>query len=140
MAQGDGIRACEDAFERLLAGKPNNKEFVGLPKDKITASVVSKEAEFDPGYLKSSRKTHKPLIARIVRNKEDSTKNEDGGVREKLRRAINKSEVSRKSESAMKVTLDKVLTQNLMLVERVRELEEELRTQKNVIGHPKRNE
>jgi len=74
MAQGDGIKSCEDAFERLLEGKPHTKEYIGLPLNKITANIVSQEAGFGPGYLKSNRHSHKPLVARIESNKVDSSR------------------------------------------------------------------
>lgn len=40
-------------------------EHVGLDLSKLTASIVSHEAGFDRGYLKKSRKTHLPLLAKI---------------------------------------------------------------------------
>lgn len=65
MAQGNGLKKCEEAFERLLSGKPNISDHVGIESHKITAGIVSVEAGFDRGYLKKSRSYHKPLIARI---------------------------------------------------------------------------
>lgn len=54
--------------------------------------------------------------------------------RQQLKRAKNKAQDATNELSDMKQTLDKVLTQNLMLVERVRELEAELK--KHQIGLP----
>lgn len=122
MSQGDGVKSCEEAFERLLNGKPNKKEHVGINLAKITPSVVSAEAGFDRGYLKKSRALHKPLIARIEASKAEQFAS-DSNPRELLRRAKNSAERAVQSEGEMKNTLGKVLTQNLMLVERVRELE-----------------
>lgn len=53
---------CEEAFNRLKAGKPNNPKHKDMP---ITASLVSKEAGFTAGYLKSKNKHHQSLIEDI---------------------------------------------------------------------------
>lgn len=60
-----GVGACQEALQRLLDGKPFMPEHVGLDLSKLTASIVSHEAGFDRGYLKKSRKTHLPLLAKI---------------------------------------------------------------------------
>lgn len=132
MAKGEGLLECEAAFERLVAGKPNIREHVGLSPDKITAGVVSVEAGFDRGYLKKSRDSHKSLIARIEAHKKDNGSSA-GTHREVLRRARRKAEVAELSRSDMKEKLDAVLTQNLMLVNRVRELEQQLKAFQNVL-------
>ena len=61
----DGVKICEAAFERLKAGCPVISAHVGIDGSKITAGIVSVEAGFDRGYLKRSRGSHMPLIARI---------------------------------------------------------------------------
>ena len=60
-----GLGACDEALQRLLIGKPVVPEHVGLDLSKLTASIVSLEAGFDRGYLKRSRKSHLPIIAKI---------------------------------------------------------------------------
>lgn len=60
-----GIDECLQAFERLKLNQALNKKFVGIEKCKITPSIVSQEAGFDPGYLKKSRHEHVALIMLI---------------------------------------------------------------------------
>ncbi len=131
MAQGEGIKACEVAFERLLAGKPEVPAHVGIDPSKITRGIVSVEAGFDRGYLKKNRPSHKALVARIEAHGAEIGKSNEG-QREQLRRAKNKAQAAIDSKAEMKLQLDKVLTQNLMLVERVRELEDALKKYQNV--------
>ncbi len=132
MAQGDGVKQCELAFERLLTGNVNVPAHVGLPRDRITASVVSVEAGFDRGYLKKGRAQHLQLIARIEASKKNVES--DGGLRERYRRAKASATTTAQEASRTKFLLDKVLTQNLTLVERVRELEKQLETMKSLPG------
>lgn len=132
MAKGDGMAACEAALERLISGKPKVPEHAGLGCEKITAGIVSVEAGFDRGYLKKSRNSHKPLIARIESIREDQ-KGPAVGHRELLKRARQKAAAAEKDKSGMKIRLDIVLTQNLMLVERIRQLELKLRAAENVV-------
>ncbi|WP_087105344.1 hypothetical protein [Halomonas citrativorans] len=126
MKRGSGIAACEDAFERLIAGEPVVAAHVGIDDSKITAGVVSVEAGFDRGYLKKGRVSHRPLIARIEARREEHAQSEDS-LRNRLRRADAKAQVSRSEVTDIQRVLDKVLIQNLVLVERIKELEDELK-------------
>lgn len=132
MASGDGVRECEEAFERLLERKPNVTKHIGLEPEKITASVVSVEAGFDAGYLKKSRKPHQVLIARIEANKGE-VQSTEVVHREALRRAKAKTQTMTAEMLEMKADRDRVLSENLMLVERILELEEELKKHQNVL-------
>ncbi len=132
MAAGDGIKECEKAFERLVEGRPYKKEHIGKPSNEITAGIVSVEAGFDRGYLKKSRNLHRSLIARIEANKNQNV-SADIGRREILKRAKARAVAASIEKSDMKARLDKVLTQNLMLVERIRELEGKLGKSQSVI-------
>lgn len=60
-----GITLCEQAFERLKAGKPERLLISEYTLDSISAALVSKEAGFDPGYLKSARIKHRPILLEI---------------------------------------------------------------------------
>lgn len=133
MARFQGLKKCEDAFERLVNGRPDRREHVGVRSADITPSMVSVEAGFDKGYLKRSRGPHRPLIARIG--------SLSGGVKagaqpavERISRALSAAEKAKANEAALKEILDKVLTQNLMLVERVRELEASIHGTQRRIG------
>jgi len=131
MAKSEGIIKCEAAFERLLNGVPEVAEHVGLTREKITLNIVGIEAGFGKGYFNRDRASHRPLIA-LIESTVAKSEDKDSGIREQLRRAKNKAASVSQSELNMKSTLDKVLTQNLMLVERVRELEAELKNKINV--------
>lgn len=126
MKNGRGIAACEEAFERLIAGKAAVPEHLGLKESKITSGVVSVEAGFDRGYLKKSRESHRPLIARIEARRVEHAQSGDS-LRSRLRRVEAKAQAAQSELSDIQRVLDQVLTQNLVLVERIKELEEELK-------------
>lgn len=120
-----GLERCNEALERLLTNKSHNVDRIDINPQDITPAMVSIEAGFDKGYLKRSRESHKHIISRI-----DSLKlkpNQSRSVtKEKLER-VQKLANNRHAEiEQLRGVLDKVLTQNLMLVERVRELEQAL--------------
>lgn len=125
MKQGSGIEICEEAFERLVNGRPNVPEHVGIEPSKITAGIVSVEAGFDRGYLKKGRKSHIPLIARIEVHRGESLAS-GSSLRERTKRAEAKAQNATDKMTDMQSTMDIVLTQNLLLVERIKELESEL--------------
>lgn len=129
MAKSKGVEACFKALERLQAGTPTVSDFVGVTPDLITPAMVSVEAGFDKGYLKRSRDNHKPIIARIDALKEDRSNTMEA----KVFRANKAAERAAAEKQDLKQVLDSVLTQNLMLVERVRELEQELKDYKKEI-------
>ena len=119
-----GIEQCEAALERLLNETPYNKDFVGEEQTDITPAMVSVEAGYDKGYLKRSRQAHMPLIAQIDRLR--APKKASKSSAQRLSKALSAADKAKANEAALKDTLDKVLAQNLMLVERVRELEKAL--------------
>lgn len=123
---GGGIQLCEEAFERLKAGKPRDPAHVDLPKSKITAGIVSVEAGFDRGYLKKSRRVHMPLIAAIEAYRSES---EAVSVTSavKAKRAQVKADKAINELEQVQAKLNAVLIQNMQLVERVRELETKLK-------------
>ena len=131
-----GVIVCEEAFNRLVDGAPVVSEHVGIDSSKITAGIVSVEAGFDRGYLKKSRKIHQPLIARIeaYRVEAASSKTTRSPKAQAIKRVQDKLAVV---EDELKVACqqrDVVLTQNLQLYERVRELERELARAQPRIG------
>lgn len=119
-----GLAACYDAFDRLKAGKPIVAAHVGLLPGKITPGLVSFEAGFDRGYLKRSRPAHMALIAQIEAFRLHSELARDSKA-DQIRRARNKVARAEIELKQMQEQLYAVLTQNLQLVERVRELESE---------------
>lgn len=136
---GNGIHVCEEAFERLKAGKARDPAHVDLPRSKITAGIVSVEAGFDRGYLKKSRRAHMPLISAIeVYRSESETASVTSAV--KAKRAQIKAEKAVSELEQMQAKLNAVLTQNIQLVERVRELEAMLKRGRSAPSlHPGRN-
>lgn len=123
-SRGEGVKACEEALERLLEGSPNLAVHVGLPRHKITAGIVSVEAGFDRGYLKKSRKLHMPLIARIEHIKRQ-TISPTSGI-DQARRSRNAHKKVERELVIAKEQLAAVLSQNLMLLNQIRELETKL--------------
>lgn len=124
--QVDGVHLCTEAFQRLKDGKPRIPAHVDLPKSKVTAGIVSVEAGFDRGYLKKSRSIHMPLIAAIEAYRVEG---ESASVTSvvKAKRAQIKADKAVSELEQVRSQLYAVLAQNIQLVERVRELEGELR-------------
>ena len=127
-----GVAACEGALERLLEGRPVVPAHVGLDPSKITAGVVSYEAGFDRGYLKKSRLSHLPLLAKIAAARQGAAKTVSASLvhnQKVLRNNLLESEERLRTAIAQR---DQVLSQNLRLWERIKELEGELRQGKIV--------
>lgn len=121
---GNGLRACEEALQRLVNGKPVRPEHVDLDLSKLTAGIVSVEAGFDRGYLKKARKSHQALIAQIYAYR---FKVPVSSVKERELKVVTEKLSTARSE--LDVTLeqrDKTLTLNLQLMHRIRELEKEV--------------
>tara|TARA_B100001059_G_C17810041_1_gene571707 strand:+ start:1273 stop:1701 length:429 start_codon:yes stop_codon:yes gene_type:complete len=118
-----GLIVCEEALQRLLDGKPVVPEHVGLDLAKLTASIVSFEAGFDRGYLKKSRKAHLPILAKIEASRSEANKSSSSSRFKKIGRLEDKLLLLEKELAMVRAQRDRVLTQNLQLWERVRELE-----------------
>jgi hypothetical protein len=107
-------------------GTPLVDAHIGLPISKITAGVVSVEAGFDRGYLKSSRASHQILLSQIKssRAEEKSNKFEHNiiGIK-KAKMKILKLERENKLLAQQR---DAVISQNLHLYETLISLEAEL--------------
>ena len=118
-----GIDLCDEAFIRLKNGAALNPKFKGISPCDITPSVVSIEAGFDKGYLKTSRDRHKPLIALIrtyAKSQEKHSKHKTALNRESKRR--NEAELIL---NQTKAKLEIALTDNLRLITRIQYLEKE---------------
>lgn len=127
MKSGDGpskgVGACEEALQRLLDGTPFVPEHVGLDLSKLTASIVSFEAGFDRGYLKKSRKTHLQILAKIEAYRADASKCCGKSNDKSIKRLEDKVVLLEKELAIVSSQRNRVLTQNLQLWARVRELE-----------------
>lgn len=124
----NGLAVCEEAFDRLVAGKSVVPNHVGLNLAKITASIVSLEAGFDRGYLKKSRKSHQPLLAKIEAVRTSASKGTMSNDRQLRNIGGQLTRLGRELSSAQ-IHRDRVLAQNIKLWARVRELELLLETQ-----------
>lgn len=118
-----GLDICEEALQRLLDGVPFVPEHVGLGLSKLTASIVSLEAGFDRGYLKRSRKAHLPILAKIEACRAEANKNYGSSNGKSTKRLEDKLVVLEKELAILSSQRDRVITQNLQLWERLRELE-----------------
>ena len=118
-----GLGACEEALQRLMAGKPVVPEHVGLDLSKLTASIVSLEAGFDRGYLKKSRKAHLPLLAQIEAVRAGANKGTGSLSSRQIRQMESQLAALEKTLSIAQMQRDNVLAQNMKLWQRVRELE-----------------
>lgn len=118
-----GLAACEAALERLLEGRPLVHSHVGMGISKITAGVVSYEAGFDRGYLKRSRSAHLPLLAKIAAARQDRTNSVSQSISQ-MQKTLEARllEVERRRLEAINQR-NQVLSQNLQLWERIKELE-----------------
>ena len=125
MTAQSGVKACEAALQRLLDGCPQVAGHVGIQLSEITPATVSVEAGYDKGYLKRARAPHKALIARIDNLKLNANKSSNDDKKQ-LRKALRKSEAYREEAEEAKAIMNKVLTQNLILINKVRELELQL--------------
>jgi hypothetical protein len=127
----NGMDKCREAFERLKAGKPHVAAHVGLDPTKITAGIVSVEAGFDRGYLKKDRLSHRALIADIeAYRKSFGTESSSKALQvkranDKVTQAVSDLEIARSQ-------LYHVMAQNVQLVERVRDLQGQLKALSNV--------
>ncbi len=118
-----GLDACEEALQRLLDRKPFMPEHVGLDLSKLTASIVSLEAGFDRGYLKKSRKAHLHILAKIEACRAEAKKGFGSSNGKSIKRLEDKLVLLEKELATVCSQRDRVLTQNLQLWDRVRELE-----------------
>lgn len=120
---GRGLLECEEALQRLLEGRPVVAKHVGLSRSKITASIVSFEAGFDRGYLKKSRNAHLPILARIEAFRAEANRGGSHSNTKKIDSLEDKLDALATELATVRAQRDRVLTQNLQLWERVRELE-----------------
>lgn len=128
---GDGVSACLEAFERLKSGSPIVSSHVGIERAKITAGIVSVEAGFDRGYLKKSRASHLPLLA-LIESYRNSAPSAASSKSIQVRRANEKWAKANDELEMMRERLYRVVEQNIQLVERVRNLEAQLKEVNNV--------
>lgn len=120
-----GLQKCFEALERIKANKPIVSKFINLPRNKVTAAVVSQEAGFDSGYLKKNRSQHQEIISLI-----ESFKHEDGGstlsVREKIDREKRKTDRLQAKLDQVENKLNMALAREILLLDQIDRMEQEL--------------
>jgi hypothetical protein len=126
------LEDCYEAFDRLKAGKGTKDGCIGLAQESITPARVSVEAGHDAGYLKKKREQHSGIISAIHNYKNNSTST-----------TLSKAETKRRSDERLgkvgaelkltKQRLEDSLARELKLVTRLRELEEDMHKQPNVV-------
>lgn len=117
-----GLRSCQDALQRILDGNPLVAAHVGLDLSQLTASMVSYEAGFDRGYLKKSRSSHLPILAKIESARHGSKLDTGAVTRARIRALEQKNFLQEQQVALLVAQRDRVLEQNLKLWEQLREL------------------
>lgn len=129
----NGLDDCIEAFERLKAGNPIKAEYIGLKRSEFTAAKVSWEAGLDRGYLKKSRQKHKEIIRNIEAYSKgiSSTEEELEQVIQKADKDVNEA---KKQANSSKELLDLALARELILVSKIKELEQKVRMLQSPLG------
>lgn len=133
----DGVDACRSAFERLKTRRSEIPAHNAIAFSKITAGIVSVEAGFDRGYLKKARASHIGLIEEINKFRASMALNLPN-ARQALKQAQENAQFAESEKLQLQQMIQKVVAQNLQLVERVRQLEsqvKEIRTIKSMVRH-----
>lgn len=131
MIESSGISECYAAFERLKARCPRSTKFIGLSLDKITASVVSQEANFDSGYLKKRRPSHQTIIALIESFKKEQQVTTLSKT-EIQRREKNNTLKYKNERDRLQLLLEQSLARELLLAAKIHELETQVYSLSNL--------
>lgn len=128
----NGVQACMDAFERLKNNAPTVSKFQNIAPSCITASVVSQEAGFDSGYLKSSRANHRALIM-LIETHRNAAKEKVPNNTELINRERQKTQRHKEARILAEQRLEEALGRELVLVSYLRELEKQLSKYVNIV-------
>jgi len=123
----EGLLLCEQAFERLSAGKPQKLLITDYKIYRITAAIVSKEAGFDAGYLKKSRVNHRQLLLEISQfnaNQQTCT----GRDKKQILDLSGQLENKKKQVGNFENLYTETLARELILLVKVAELKSKIRT------------
>jgi hypothetical protein len=121
-----GLELCREAFIRLKNSKPLNEQFKGKH---ITNSIVSQEAGFDAGYLKSTRSMHRSLINEITEYRENQQK---GSLKKKIEDLDANLSKEKKRSEKFKKERDVALSREILLYDQICELEGKVQKLNNV--------
>ncbi|WP_273808931.1 MULTISPECIES: hypothetical protein [unclassified Pseudomonas] len=95
------------------------------------AGIVSVEAGFDRGYLKKARASHIGLIEEINKFRASMALNLPN-VRQALKQAQENAQLAESEKLQLQHMIQKVVAQNLQLVERARQLESQIKEIRNI--------
>lgn len=119
----NSLERCYQAFERLKVGAAENTKFVGIAPEQVTASIVSQEAGFDPGYLKKKRPNHQALLHLIKNYAQENTSRSTLSKAEIVRRERQKLEKCKEELRMVSALLNESLAREILLASRLSELE-----------------
>ncbi|WP_105255656.1 hypothetical protein [Pseudoalteromonas sp. T1lg75] len=121
-----GVTKCFEALERIKANKPVISKFIDLPRNKVTAAVISQEAGFDSGYLKKNRPQHQEVISLIESYRAASIKS-TLSTKEKFNRERRKVERLQARLGDVEGKLYQSLARELLLLDQIEQLEKKLK-------------
>jgi len=125
------LQNCWDALNRLKAGEPNNKKFLG---QLITNSIVSKEADLGAGYLKNDRKSHEAIVNEINDYKNGQ---QEGGLKATIEKLTGQLAAEKMKSMQLKQERDEALERELLLYDRLFELEKKVNASSKVVSFDK---
>lgn len=124
----DKITQCVEALERLIKGETINVEPDSY--DEITYGLIEREAgTVSKGYIKHAREAFKPIVDRLNAYKlENNNKSSSHGkslLQQKVEELQRDKEHDKRKIKELERKLHIMMADNLKLVERGRELEQE---------------
>ena len=122
----DNLLLCDQAFERLVAGKPQRLLITDYKIYRITAAVVSKEAGFDAGYLKKSRVNHRPILLEISQFKAHQ-QTRTGSEQKQMLDLSDQLRDEKNLVNDFETLYEEALARELVLVAKLAELESQIR-------------
>ncbi len=129
----NGLDDCIEAFERLKAGNPIKTEHIGLKRSDFTAGKISWEAGRDRGYLKKGRPKHAELRRKIYAYAEGVSSAEEE-LNLVTKKSDKKVDEARKEADLSEELLHLALSRELLLVSKIKELEQEIKMLKSPLG------
>ncbi|WP_028835444.1 MULTISPECIES: hypothetical protein [unclassified Pseudoalteromonas] len=121
----DRLKSCEEALERLINGEP---EIIKVDSySEITFGLIEREAgNVSKGYIKPERNKFKSIVDRLEEHKSSVKRKPTKNVIEQLNEKLQKQKEKDKAQiKELTNKLHIMMADNLKLVERCRELEQE---------------
>lgn len=121
----DKLKSCEEALDRLINREPKIIEVDSYGE--ITYGLIEREAgNVSKGYIKPERNKFKSIVDRLEEHKSSVKRKPTKSVIEQLNEQLQKQKVKDKAQiKELTNKLHIMMADNLKLVERCRELEQE---------------